>query len=67
MRHDERLLRDRFIKVCIHELGHSFGLVHCHTPSCVMESSTYVEDIDLKGPAICSNCRKELELLQSDG
>ena len=24
------------------------GLIHCHVPTCVMRSSTYVEDIDQK-------------------
>lgn len=62
MRQDEKLLRDRFTKVCIHELGHAFGLVHCHTPNCVMKSSTYVEDIDLKRYTLCLNCRRELGL-----
>jgi archaemetzincin len=52
--------------VCIHELGHSFGLVHCHTPNCVMKSSTYVEDIDLKEQGFCVSCRKTV-VLQSDG
>jgi archaemetzincin len=63
MRQDERLLRDRFRKVCIHELGHSFGLVHCNAQNCVMKSSTYVEDIDLKEQTFCNNCRKELGLV----
>jgi archaemetzincin len=66
MRQDERLLRDRFMKVCIHELGHAFGLVHCHNPNCVMKSSTYVEDIDLKKQNLCLHCRNELISL-SDG
>jgi archaemetzincin len=60
MRQDENLLHDRFRKVCIHELGHAFGLIHCHTPTCVMKSSTYVEDIDLKRHHLCIKCRNEI-------
>ncbi|MBK9390421.1 MAG: hypothetical protein IPN68_09600 [Bacteroidetes bacterium] len=48
---------ERFQKEVIHELGHTFGLVHCHVPTCVMRSSTYVEDIDQKGISVCSQCR----------
>ncbi len=58
---DERLLIDRFSKEVIHELGHTFGLKHCHIPGCVMNSSTYVEDIDQKGPGLCSRCRQEAD------
>jgi archaemetzincin len=60
MRQNEELLRDRFTKVCIHELGHSFGLIHCHTQTCVMKSSTYVEDIDQKDQNLCIRCREEI-------
>lgn len=56
---DETLLLERFQKVIIHELGHMFGLVHCHFPTCVMRSSTYVEDIDQKSQHLCSKCRNE--------
>lgn len=59
---DPLLLRERFIKEVLHETGHTFGLIHCYTPSCVMRSSTYVEDIDQKKSHLCINCRKELEL-----
>ncbi|HAM11593.1 MAG: hypothetical protein A2X04_05390 [Bacteroidetes bacterium GWF2_41_9] len=57
MKKDDDLLFDRFRKVIIHELGHTFGLVHCNVPTCVMRSSTYVEDIDQKDIRICSHCR----------
>jgi archaemetzincin len=54
-------LQDRFKKEVIHELGHTFGLIHCHNPTCVMRSSTYVEDIDQKKQHLCHSCRIELE------
>jgi len=65
MKKDEDLLLERFQKVIIHELGHMFGLVHCHVPPCVMRSSTYVEDIDQKEPNLCSKCRKEIGIIQA--
>ena len=57
---DEGLLLRRFTKEVIHELGHTFGLIHCHTPTCVMRSSTYVGDIDQKEMQLCAKCRKTL-------
>ena len=60
MKKDEDLLLDRFRKVIIHEIGHMFGLVHCYVPTCVMRSSTYVEDIDQKSQNLCIKCRTEI-------
>ena len=60
MQKDEQLFVDRFRKEIIHELGHTFGLIHCHNPQCVMRSSTYVEDIDQKGHSLCEKCRMQL-------
>jgi len=57
---DEEIFIDRFRKEIIHELGHSFGLIHCPNPTCVMRSSTYVEDIDQKSHHLCSKCSAEL-------
>ncbi|MCK5134577.1 MAG: archaemetzincin family Zn-dependent metalloprotease [Bacteroidales bacterium] len=57
---DNALLIDRFSKVIIHELGHSFGLIHCTYPVCIMRSSTYVEDLDQKEKHFCYNCQAEL-------
>jgi archaemetzincin len=60
---DDNFVVDRFRKEVIHELGHTFGLIHCHFPTCVMRSSTYVEDIDQKSAHLCAKCRNELNLL----
>jgi archaemetzincin len=57
---DEKVLVKRFRKEVIHELGHTFGLIHCYDPDCVMRSSTYVEDIDQKGHRLCHKCKAQL-------
>lgn len=57
LRSNEKILVERFRKEVIHELGHCFGLIHCHDPLCVMRSSTYVEDIDQKNHSFCHACR----------
>jgi archaemetzincin len=57
---DDNLILDRFNKEVIHELGHTFGLIHCHIPGCVMRSSTYVEDIDQKSTKLCISCRNKI-------
>jgi archaemetzincin len=54
--HPQRLFH-RLLKEAVHELGHTFNLVHCHEDGCVMGSSTYVEEIDLKTDAFCAGCR----------
>ena len=59
---NEEILAERFIKEVIHELGHTFGLLHCQLPDCVMRSSAYVEDIDQKGSHLCGGCRKGINL-----
>lgn len=56
-RNDE-LLQLRTEKEVIHELGHTFGLIHCSDNFCVMHSSSYVEDIDLKNLEFCMECEK---------
>jgi archaemetzincin len=59
---DNKDISDRFAKEVIHELGHTLGLVHCYVPTCVMRSSTYVEDIDQKSLNFCLKCREEINL-----
>jgi archaemetzincin len=58
---DEGLLVERAIKECVHELGHTFGLVHCRVYDCVMHSSTAVDEVDLKRSELCGQCASALE------
>ncbi len=57
--HPGRLV-DRAVKEVVHEVGHGLGLVHCPDYACVMSSSTYVEDVDLKAESFCPSCRELL-------
>ncbi len=64
-------LKERLEKEAIHELGHTFGLIHCPAPNCVMYTSTYAEEIDFKSKDFCNSCflilnKKKEELLQKE-
>jgi archaemetzincin len=61
---DHQVLLDRLAKEAIHELGHTCGLVHCNQSVCVMRSSTYVEDIDLKSVQFCSACNRRIRAVE---
>ncbi len=54
---DRGIFLERVEKEALHELGHTFGLVHCHRPGCVMGFSNAVEKVDLKTNTYCSECR----------
>lgn len=62
---DRKLLFDRLVKEAVHELGHTFGLLHCTDYRCVMASSTYVEEIDLKDERFCDRCLMRLRELRA--
>lgn len=54
-------LKDRLEKEAVHELGHTFGLIHCRNPNCVMYATTYAEEIDLKSKNLCRVCSAILD------
>ena len=56
---------ERLLKEAVHELGHTFGLIHCSQPECVMNSSTYVENIDQKSAELCPLCQKSIQVGKS--
>jgi archaemetzincin len=57
---DPQLLLTRARKETIHELGHTFGLIHCRDTHCVMSLSISIEQVDVKETAFCSACRRLL-------
>lgn len=64
---NDGVLIDRLVKEIVHELGHTFGLYHCHQFECVMRSSTYVEEIDVKDEVFCEDCKAKLQILSVQG
>ncbi|WP_448588539.1 archaemetzincin family Zn-dependent metalloprotease [Thermocrinis sp.] len=57
---DERMFFERVFKEINHELGHTFGLLHCPTPGCVMNFSNSVLEVDRKSKDFCERCRTKL-------
>lgn len=56
----ESLLRERTVKEVLHELGHTFGLVHCSESTCAMSLSTHIELVDAKSERYCARCGTQL-------
>jgi archaemetzincin len=50
------LLATRLAKESVHELGHTFGLIHCAEAQCVMSRSVTILNVDAKGLSFCGNC-----------
>ncbi len=63
---DREKLYQRTLKEILHELGHTMGLIHCPDFECVMNSSTYVENIDLKKTRYCRVCEELLGSLRGN-
>ena len=57
---DEQVLRERTIKEVLHELGHTFGLVHCNQPACPMSLATHIGLVDSKQKEYCERCGMQL-------
>lgn len=56
-----KLLEARAVKEAIHELGHTFGLLHCDDKECVMHFSSNITSIDQKHLNFCANCLTKLQ------
>lgn len=50
----------RIAKICVHEVGHIFGLEHCWDPGCLMRFSKQLEQLDQLPLHFCSACEYEL-------
>ncbi len=58
---DGKLFLERLHKECLHELGHTYGLIHCRIPECVMYLSTTIHDVDRKARTMCRGCSDILQ------
>jgi len=50
------ILMTRAWKEALHELGHTFGLVHCPTASCLMALANDIQHVDGKEDDFCGGC-----------
>jgi archaemetzincin len=64
---DRQYLASRLAKECIHELGHTFGLIHCADARCAMARSASLAHVDVKRAALCGDCRTRLREHQLRG
>lgn len=53
----EPLIRARLMKESVHEIGHTYGLVHCVSHSCAMARSPALAAVDVKEDRLCIDCR----------
>ncbi len=61
LRPNKELKIRRARKEIAHEMGHTFGLVHCRERSCLMSLSTEILQIDVKSEDFCAGCWIVLE------
>ena len=58
---NQGLVAQRCQTEAVHEIGHTFGLVHCVDYACVMHTSRSADEIDIKGTSFCALCATELK------
>lgn len=61
----EQRLRERALKLALHETGHQFGLLHCIRWECLMNGSNHLAELDAAPLPACHEC--EAKLLWSFG
>jgi archaemetzincin len=58
------LFLQRLERVALHELAHTFGLLHCSTAGCLMEDARgSIGTVDRSNGRFCSSCRRQLGAL----
>ncbi len=58
---DEKLFRQRLVRVATHEIGHTLGLPHCPDPQCNMvDAKGSILSVDQGTGTLCKKCQKEV-------
>ena len=57
----------RLQKEAVHEVGHTFGLLHCRDATCAMARSPSLRHVDAKSPSLCRACRARAQELLENG
>lgn len=52
--------RVRFVKLIVHELGHTYGLFHCRQPLCGMKFANDYPTLDYSRVALCERCEERM-------
>ncbi len=62
---NKALFNERFLKVALHELGHTIGLPHCtYSNTCFKESAEgSIKSVDREIKSLCTHCKKLLTQL----
>jgi archaemetzincin len=63
--HRREILQARLATEAVHELGHTFGLLHCERAACAMHRSAGLRDVDRKDADLCLDCRRRLRAIVS--
>jgi archaemetzincin len=58
---NKTMLISRVMKETLHEMGHTFGLVHCRDRQCTMSLATNLQQLDSKGGRFCRTCELTLQ------
>jgi archaemetzincin len=53
---NKQIFFHRVMKEAVHELGHTFGLIHCTNTLCAMSLSNVIQQVDKKTEELCVNC-----------
>jgi archaemetzincin len=57
----EEVFHDRFLKICLHEIGHNMGLPHCKTPRCMMnDAKGKISTVDNENMDFCMECKGKI-------
>ena len=58
---DFNLSLERLLKICSHEIGHMFGLLHCIYFNCLMNGSNHLDESDGRISELCPVCLRKLQ------